>query len=88
MVSAREVAEPGAARAALSCQVQGVNGGMPRVVESTDALVARRALGRQLAALRDAAGLTQHDLAPLVGYGRSTVGTVEIGKQRVGIGFQ
>jgi hypothetical protein len=27
--------------------------------------------------------LTQHDLAPLVGYGRSTVGTVEIGKQRV-----
>ena len=83
MVSAREVAEPGAARAALSCQVQGVNGGMPRVVESTDALVARRALGRQLAALRDAAGLTQHDLAPLVGYGRSTVGTVEIGKQRV-----
>ncbi|GEM_PF-5347987 len=49
----------------------------------TDAFAARRALGAQLAAFRDAAGLTQHDLAPLVDYGRSTVGSVEIGKQRV-----
>ncbi len=82
MGSAREVAEPGAP-AALSCQVQGVNGGSFRAGQSTEALAARRALGRQLAALREVAGLTQHDLAPLVGYGRSTVGTVEIGKQRV-----
>jgi len=85
LVSALEVAEPGAASDALdavSCQIQGVNG-MSGAVEPAGALAARRALGRQLAALRDAAGLTQHDLAPLVGYGRSTVGTVEIGKQRV-----
>jgi len=57
--------------------------GAPRPGESTDTLAARRALGARLARLRTAAGLTQHDLAPLVGYGRSTVGNVEIGKQRV-----
>jgi transcriptional regulator with XRE-family HTH domain len=81
--SARKVTGPGAPPAALSCQAQGVSGGTFQVAEPTEALAARRGLGRQLAALRDAAGLTQHDLAPLVGYGRSTIGTVEIGKQRV-----
>jgi len=34
---------------------------------------AKRALGRQLAAYRDAAGLKQSQLAPLVLYGRSTI---------------
>src|SRR5262249_1963841 len=52
-------------------------------VERLDTRAARRALGAQLAALREAAGLTQHALAPLVGYGRSTVGNVEVGLQRV-----
>ncbi|GAA4727341.1 helix-turn-helix domain-containing protein [Phytohabitans rumicis] len=51
--------------------------------ESTQAREARRHLGAQLAALRDAAGLRQHELAPKVGYGRSTIGNVEIGSQRV-----
>ena len=45
---------------------------------------ARRALGRQLAALRQAAGLNQAGLATrIVGYGRSTVANVEIGRQNV-----
>jgi tetratricopeptide (TPR) repeat protein len=45
---------------------------------------ARQALGRQLAALRQAAGLNQADLAArIVGYGRSTVANVEIGRQNV-----
>src|SRR5690349_8132191 len=42
---------------------------------------AKRALGRQLAAYRDAAGLNQHQLAPLVHYGRSTGANVETGRQ-------
>ncbi|WBB82093.1 helix-turn-helix transcriptional regulator [Micromonospora sp. WMMD882] len=41
-----------------------------------------RDLGRQLAHLRSAAGLTQHTLAPLVHYGRSTIANVEVGRQR------
>ncbi|HEY3000915.1 MAG TPA: helix-turn-helix transcriptional regulator [Kribbellaceae bacterium] len=40
---------------------------------------ARRALGRQLAAYREAAGLNQHQLAPLVHYGRSTIANAETG---------
>lgn len=51
--------------------------------ESTRAREARRQLGARLAALRDAAGLRQHELAPKVSYGRSTVGNVEVGSQRV-----
>ncbi|MGN9920398.1 helix-turn-helix domain-containing protein [Micromonospora palomenae] len=39
-------------------------------------------LGRQLAGLRAAAGFTQHSLAPLVHYGRSTIANVEVGRQR------
>src|SRR5687767_10727941 len=39
----------------------------------------RRALGRQLAALRDASGLNQHELAPRINYGRSTIASAETG---------
>jgi hypothetical protein len=42
---------------------------------------AKRALGRQLAAYRGAAGLNQHQLAPRVLYGRSTIANVETGRQ-------
>jgi len=41
----------------------------------------RVALGRQLAAFRGAAGIRQKDLAPLVGYSRSTIANVETGGQ-------
>ena len=41
------------------------------------------ALGRQLAASRRAAGLNQHELAPLAGYSRSTIANAETGRQRV-----
>ncbi|MFI5068316.1 MAG: helix-turn-helix transcriptional regulator, partial [Streptosporangiales bacterium] len=41
----------------------------------------RRELGRQLAALRRQAGLTQADLAGLTGFSRSTVSVAEIGRQ-------
>jgi transcriptional regulator with XRE-family HTH domain len=41
----------------------------------------QRELGRQLAALRREAGLTQHDLAALAGFSRTTVSLAEIGRQ-------
>jgi hypothetical protein len=41
------------------------------------------ALGRQLAASRRAAGLSQDQLAPLSGYSRSTVANAETGRQHV-----
>jgi transcriptional regulator with XRE-family HTH domain len=41
----------------------------------------QRELGRQLAALRRAAGLTQHGLAAMAGFSRSTVSLAEIGRQ-------
>jgi transcriptional regulator with XRE-family HTH domain len=44
---------------------------------------ARRALGKQLALLRKAVGYSQHQLAPLTSYGRSTIANVEVGRQRV-----
>jgi transcriptional regulator with XRE-family HTH domain len=44
---------------------------------------ARRALGVELAAHRQAAGYSQTRLASLVGYSRSTIANVEIGRQRV-----
>jgi DNA-binding XRE family transcriptional regulator len=56
---------------------------MMSTTESTQVREARRQLGAQLAAFRDAAGLRQQDLAPKVGYGRSTIGNVETGSQRV-----
>jgi DNA-binding XRE family transcriptional regulator len=40
---------------------------------------ARRALGRQLAALRNAAGLNQHKLAQRIHFGRSTIANAETG---------
>lgn len=45
--------------------------------------VLRRALGRQLAARRTAAGYNQTAFAPLTGYARSTVANVEVGRQNV-----
>lgn len=41
----------------------------------------QRELGRQLAALRREAGLTQQNLAALAGFSRSTVSVAEIGRQ-------
>jgi transcriptional regulator with XRE-family HTH domain len=41
----------------------------------------QRELGRQLAALRRRAGLTQHDLGALAGFSRSAVSLAEIGRQ-------
>ena len=41
-----------------------------------------RALGRQLAEFRKAAGYTQHALAPLTCYGRSTIANAETGHQQ------
>ena len=43
--------------------------------------VMQRELGRQLAALRRQAGLTQHGLAALAGFSRTTVSMAEIGRQ-------
>ncbi|MER7419123.1 helix-turn-helix transcriptional regulator [Micromonospora peucetia] len=43
---------------------------------------ARRSLGQQLATLRKATGHTQHSLAPLIQYGRSTIANTETGHQR------
>jgi transcriptional regulator with XRE-family HTH domain len=53
--------------------------------ETTDEsiLQMRRALGRQLAALRNRAGLSQWDLAPLTGYSRSTLSDAELGRHRL-----
>lgn len=41
-----------------------------------------RTLGQQLATCRKAAGHTQHELAPRINYGRSTIANVEVGRQR------
>jgi DNA-binding XRE family transcriptional regulator len=57
------------------------------VREPEEIAAARRALGRQLAALRCAAGYNQTDFAPLTGYGRSTVANVEVGRQNAGRDF-
>ena len=43
----------------------------------------RRALGRQLAAMRNGAGLSQWELAPLTGYSRSTLSDAELGRHRL-----
>jgi transcriptional regulator with XRE-family HTH domain len=53
--------------------------------ETTDQslLQMRRALGRQLAALRNRAGLSQWDLAPMTGYSRSTLSDAELGRHRL-----
>ena len=43
----------------------------------------RRALGQQLAAMRNRAGLSQWELAPLTGYSRSTLSDAELGRHRL-----
>lgn len=43
----------------------------------------RRALGRQLAAMRNRAGLSQWELAPLTGYSRSSLSDAELGRHRL-----
>jgi DNA-binding XRE family transcriptional regulator len=57
------------------------NGG-DAVADSEIVAQARVALGRQLAASRRAAGLSQEQLAPLSGHSRSTVANAETGRQR------
>jgi tetratricopeptide (TPR) repeat protein len=56
---------------------------MPTSSESETIAAARKALGRQLAALRQACGYSQMAFAPLTGYGRSTLANVETGRQNV-----
>jgi transcriptional regulator with XRE-family HTH domain len=51
------------------------------VGESQNIAAIQKELGRQLAALRREAGLTQYSLAALVGFSRSTVSLAEIGRQ-------
>ncbi|MGC5332836.1 helix-turn-helix domain-containing protein [Micromonospora sp. DT62] len=51
------------------------------MANSDETKTARCALGRQLAELRKAAGHTQHGLARLVQYGRSSVASTETGHQ-------
>jgi transcriptional regulator with XRE-family HTH domain len=53
------------------------------VTHSDTVMTAYRELGHQLAAMRQAAGYTQSELAPLTGYGRSTLANVETGRQNV-----
>ena len=49
--------------------------------DSDNVAAMQRELGRQLAALRRQAGLTQHGLAALAGFSRSAVSLAEIGRQ-------
>lgn len=49
--------------------------------DSQNITAMRRELGRQLAALRRTAGLTQDSMAVLAGFSRSTVSVAEIGRQ-------
>jgi transcriptional regulator with XRE-family HTH domain len=49
--------------------------------DSGDIAAMQRELGRQLAALRRQAGLSQHGLAALAGFSRSTVSLAELGRQ-------
>jgi Helix-turn-helix domain len=64
-------------------------GSGPHAVQARDEtgaqslLQMRRALGRQLAAMRNRAGLSQWDLAPLTGYSRSTLSDAELGRHRL-----
>jgi transcriptional regulator with XRE-family HTH domain len=51
------------------------------VTDSEDVVAARRALGKRLAQLRVAAGFSQPQFAPFIGYSRSTVSTAETGQR-------
>lgn len=55
--------------------------------ESEAIALARRALGRQLSQLRRRAGMTQQQLADTVLYSRTTVASVETGRQQVDRAF-
>jgi hypothetical protein len=57
------------------------------VTDPDDIAETRRALGRQLSAFRRAAGHTQANFAPLVGYSRSMVANVETGRENAPVGF-
>jgi transcriptional regulator with XRE-family HTH domain len=72
---------PQAARASFGGDAPGREGLDGASAESL--LQMRRALGRQLAALRNRAGLSQWDLAPLTGYSRSTLSDAELGRHRL-----
>ena len=81
----RAVGEPPGRRspslAALQAELAGPAG--PDAPGSTETVTQmRRALGRQLAALRNRAGLSQWELAPLTGYSRSTLSDAELGRHR------
>ena len=47
----------------------------------------RRALGQELSRLRQSAGFTQRQFAPLTAYSRSTLSDAELGRSRVGRDF-
>jgi transcriptional regulator with XRE-family HTH domain len=47
---------------------------------SPDLWEMRRALGRELARLRNQAGLSQRKFAPLTGYSRATISDAELGR--------
>ena len=64
------------ARAARAARAAGPADGAETVTQM------RRALGRQLAAMRNRAGLSQWDLAPRTGYSRSTLSDAELGRHR------
>ena len=66
-----------AARAARAARAAGPADGAETVTQM------RRALGRQLAAMRNRAGLSQWDLAPRTGYSRSTLSDAELGRHRL-----
>jgi transcriptional regulator with XRE-family HTH domain len=51
------------------------------MITSKQLAEARRDLGRQLAIWRKAAGLTQAKFGPRIGYSRSAIGNVEIGRE-------
>jgi DNA-binding transcriptional regulator YiaG len=72
---------PHATQASLRSDAPGRGGLDGASAESL--LQMRRALGRQLAALRNRAGLSQWDLAPLTGYSRSTLSDAELGRHRL-----
>ena len=57
------------------------------MIDPNEITAARRALGRQLGAYRQVAGLNQHQFAPRTHYGRSTIANVEVGRQNVPRGF-
>ena len=53
------------------------------MIDPSEIMAARQALGRLLAEYRKAAGLNQYQLAPHTCYGRSTIANVETGRQNV-----